>query len=227
MFPEPPAGHPLFDAEGAKKLAAYRELASSLHHWIREHTQIMQDRHFPNTLIELKRLAEGSQRFRTEEVPPRLREKEHVIHAFRDLERHLRDSGESVDRDLQPDNLERNWTTLMNAYQERDRAIQDEIQRLEKLQRLAEKVHQEAKHTDSKLDDIEVWIEDEAKRVDHLHPRDAKANCDKIEKELQRAEEVIKSMFNDVQVLRDNRYHQANELHRRYNGGPAVIMDTF
>ena len=23
-------------------------------------------------------------------------------------------------------------------------------------------------------------------------------------------------MFNDVQVLRDNRYNQANELHRRY-----------
>merc|ERR1712062_390640 len=28
-------------------------------------------------------------------------------------------------------------------------------------------------------------------------------------------EEVIKQMFNDVKVLRDNRYSQANELHRR------------
>ena len=52
--------------------------------------------------------------------------------------------------------------------------------RLEKLQRLAEKVHQEAKTTDSKLDDIEAWIEDEAKRVDHLHPKDAKNNCDQV-----------------------------------------------
>ena len=48
--------------------------------------------------------------------------------------------------------------------------------RLEKLQKLAEKVHQEAKVTDSKLDDIEAWIEEEAKRVDHLHPKDAKNN---------------------------------------------------
>lgn len=71
--------------------------------------------------------------------------------------------------------------------------------------------------TDSKLDDIEAWIEDEAKRVDHLHPRDAKNNCDQIEKELLRTEDVIKSMFNDVQILRDNRYHQANDLHRRYS----------
>ena len=39
--------------------------------------------------------------------------------------------------------------------------IHEEIARLEKLQRLAEKIHQEAKITDSKLDDIEAWIEDE------------------------------------------------------------------
>merc|ERR1719367_61354 len=94
--------------------------------------------------------------------------------------------------------------------------IHEEIARLEKLQKLAEKVHQEAKVTDSKLDDIEAWIEEEAKRVDHLHPKDAKNNCDQIERELQRIdEEVIKQMFNDVKVLRDNRYSQANELHRR------------
>ncbi len=48
--------------------------------------------------------------------------------------------------------------------------------RLEKLQRLAEKVHQEAKVTDSKLDNIE----DEAKRVDNLQPKDAKNNCDQV-----------------------------------------------
>ncbi len=39
-----------------------------------------------------------------------------------------------------------------------------------------------------------------------------------IERELQRIdEEVIKTMFNDVKILRDNRYSQANELHRRWN----------
>ena len=45
--------------------------------------------------------------------------------------------------------------------QEREQAIQEEIARLEKLQRLAEKVHKEASTTDNKLDDIEAWIEEE------------------------------------------------------------------
>ena len=42
VFPEPPPGHPLFDAEGQKKMQQYRELASSLNQWIREHIAIMQ-----------------------------------------------------------------------------------------------------------------------------------------------------------------------------------------
>nr|XP_040567609.1 plectin-like isoform X4 [Lepeophtheirus salmonis] len=215
VFPEPPPGHPLFDSDGQKKLQQYKDLSSSLQIWIKEHITLMQDRNFPNTLPEMKRLAEDSHLFRVEHVPPRLHEKERIIHSFRDIERYLRDSGESVDRELHPEALERNWNHLMMLYQERDQLIHDEITRLEKLQRLADKISMEAKMTDTKLDDIESWIEDEAKRVDHLHPKDAKNNCDQIERELQRAEDVIKSMFNDVQVLRDNRYYQSNELHRR------------
>ena len=56
------------------------------------------------------------------------------------------------------------------------------------------------------------------------YSQDAKNNCDQIERELQRTEEVIKGMFNDVQVLRDNRYNQANELHRRYG---SIKHSTF
>ena len=48
-------------------------------------TFLFQDRNFPNTLIEMKRLAEDSQRFRVEDVPPRLHEKERVAAAFRDI----------------------------------------------------------------------------------------------------------------------------------------------
>ena len=175
----------------------------------------IQDRNFPNTLIEMKRLAEESNRFRQEDIPPRLREKEKLFAVFKDLERQMRDMNFELDRDLYPDNIERSWSQLMMLFQERDQMIIQEIERLEKLQRLAEKIHAEAKQTDTKLDDIEAWIEDEAKRIDHLHPKDAKNNCDQIERELSRTEEVIKSMFSDVQILRDNRFSQAQDLHRR------------
>ena len=48
----------------------------------------------------MKRLAEDSQRFRVEDVPPRLHEKERVAHSFREIEKQLRESGEQLDRDL-------------------------------------------------------------------------------------------------------------------------------
>ena len=90
---------------------------------------LCQDRNFPNTLSEMRRVADESQRFRVEDVPPRLHEKERVIRAFQEVERILRDSGESLDRDLMPESLDRNWNQLMMLYQERDQIIQDEIAR--------------------------------------------------------------------------------------------------
>ena len=47
VFPEPPSGHPLFDAEGQKKLSSFKELASSLNAWIRESIAIMQVSQLP------------------------------------------------------------------------------------------------------------------------------------------------------------------------------------
>ena len=91
---------------------------------------MFQDRNFPNTLSEMRRVAEESQRFPQQEVPPRQHEKERVIRAFQEIERTLRDSGESLDRDLMPESLDRNWQQMMMLYQERHQIIQEEIARL-------------------------------------------------------------------------------------------------
>ena len=69
-----------------EKYSEYRELSHSLHVWIRGNTAAMQDRNFPNTLIEVKKLAQESNRFRTEEVPLRQRGKQHIIRIFKDVE---------------------------------------------------------------------------------------------------------------------------------------------
>ena len=46
-FPEPPISHPLFTFEEQRKVAKYRELASSLSQWIQSYISVMQDRNFP------------------------------------------------------------------------------------------------------------------------------------------------------------------------------------
>ncbi|XP_044737986.1 dystonin isoform X15 [Chrysoperla carnea] len=216
VFPEPPAMHPLYDIEAQRRVQEYREIASQLHLWIREKHSQMQDRTFPSTLIEMKKLATESTRFRNEEVPPRQQDKKRLAHTFRELERYFEQVGEiDLEPELHIDQLDRNWNRLMIAHQERDNAILDQIKRLERLQRLAEKVHREMKQTDSRMDDIETRIEDESRRLDRMHPLDAKHAADVLDQELRSTEHAIQSLFRDVQTLREGRYPQANDLHKR------------
>lgn len=71
------------------------------------------------------------------------------------------------------------------------------------------------KRVDTRLEDLEVKINEEARRLERLHPLDAKHNVDLIEQELRLTEENIQSLFTDVQTLRDGRYPQASDLHKR------------
>ncbi|XP_015906702.2 microtubule-actin cross-linking factor 1, isoforms 1/2/3/4 isoform X2 [Parasteatoda tepidariorum] len=212
VFPRPPSHNPFAaDDEKSRKVEEYKDLSSSLFLWMRESLSSLQDRNFPNTLVEMKSLLADCTRFRVEEVPPRLHEKQRLSHLFREIQKmHV-----EVSEELRYETLERLWNKVMAAHQERDQAIHDEIARLEKLQRLAEKVHRETKQCDGKMDDIERHIAEEEKRVQRLHPNDVKYNCDQIDAELKHVEDSLKSMSRDVQTLRDGRYHQALELHKR------------
>ena len=47
----------------------------------------------------------------------RLKEKERLFSMFRELERQMKDSHFELDKDLQPEGLERNWSHLMMLFQ--------------------------------------------------------------------------------------------------------------
>lgn len=89
VFPEPPQMHPLFDMESQRRVQEYRELAQQLLYWCREKTSLLQERAFPTTLIELKRLLSDLNRFRSEEVPPRQRDKQRLFTIYKELEKYF------------------------------------------------------------------------------------------------------------------------------------------
>lgn len=184
--------------------------------WIREKYSLMQDRSFPGTLIEMKKLAAESQRFQTEEMPPRQREKQHLSQLYKELDKYFRSIGEiEVEPELRIESIEKSWNKLMIAYQDRDRHIMEELKRLEKLQRLAEKVHREIKQTDNSLNATERRIEDESRRIDRLHPGEAKKIADQIDTDLSIIEQNINSLITDVHTLINGRYPQAHDLDKR------------
>ena len=130
VFPEPPTVHPLYDIEAQRKLNEYHEIACNLQIWIREKTSLMQDRCFPPTLIEMKKILADSIKFKNEEVQSQFREKQRLNNIFTELYKYFESIGEiDIQDELHVENFERNWNHLMILHQERDQAINQEIDR--------------------------------------------------------------------------------------------------
>lgn len=218
VFPEPPAIHPLFDMESQRRVHEYRDLSQQFIYWCREKTAYLQERSFPPTLIELKRLLSDLQHFRNEEISARKREKCKLIQIYKELERYFESVGEiDVETELRPESIEKAWYRMQTALQDREMILQQEIERLERLQRLADKVQREIKHVDMKLTDLETRITDEARRIDRHHPVDAKNIVESLETEIRHLEEPIQDMNQDCHVLNEGRYPHAAELHKQVN----------
>ncbi|KRG05379.1 dystonin isoform X33 [Drosophila mojavensis] len=218
VFPEPPSIHPLFDMESQRRVHEYRDLAQQFIYWCREKTAYLQERSFPPTLIEMKRLLSDLQRFRSEEVTARKRDKSKLIQIYKELERYFETVGEvDVEADLRPDAIEKAWYRMTTALQDREVILQQEIERLERLQRLADKVQREIKHVDHKLTELETRISEESRRIERLHPVDAKSIVEALETDIRHLEEPLQDMNQDCHVLNEGRYPHVSELHKKVN----------
>ncbi|KAK3581860.1 hypothetical protein CHS0354_032763 [Potamilus streckersoni] len=215
VFPVVPSvEQTLKENERQLKVEEYKDLSAKLLSWIKEVTDMMMQRDFPTTLMEMKALLAEFSRFRIEDVPPRLDMKGKIFHLFDSIEtRGAFPTG--IDESLYPENIKRLWNRFELAMQERERTLQAEIIRLERLQRLAEKIHREARHAEDSLDDLGRRIGDEERRVDVIHPFEAKRNCDALDRALKNIDDTVKSLMRDIHALQDGKYPTADQLQKR------------
>lgn len=66
------------------------------------------------------------------------------------------------------------------------------------------------------MNNISISLQDEH-RLDVINPLEAKKACDAFAHALKLVEETIHSMMTDVQTLQEGRYHQVEQLKKRYN----------
>ena len=158
LFPEPPEHNPLLDLERIRRIDEYKELVSRLCVWMRESISRLRERNFLNTLQELKILQQENNRFRTKEISPKLHDKQRLASSYKDIIKMIRalpGRHHRIEEDYKIENIEHQWNKLITAHQERDHAINEEVNRLERLHRLAEKLLRDIKQCDVRLDDIE------------------------------------------------------------------------
>ncbi|XP_024083990.1 dystonin isoform X23 [Cimex lectularius] len=216
VFPEPPAKHPLYDNESQVLTQEYREVASSLHLWICEYTSVFSERTLPATLQDLVKASQESSRFKTYEVPAKQSDRQKLSLLYTELQKIYESTGEvDIEPELHIDVLERNWNKLLSLHQERDQQLQDEIKKFERLDRLAERLSRDCKRVDSRLDDVESRVTEESRRLERLHPLDAKRNAESLESEMRSIEETINGLVQDLGILKTVGHQAAPGLERR------------
>uniref|UniRef100_A0A6G1S6P5 Microtubule-actin cross-linking factor 1 n=1 Tax=Aceria tosichella TaxID=561515 RepID=A0A6G1S6P5_9ACAR len=176
LFPNPPERNPLLDEEKLRRVDEYKELASRLLKWIRESTTKLEDRRFPKTIPELKKLKEETENFRTQEVPPKQHDKQRLAAVAREVYKMAHDLNVKVPDDLHIDNIDYHWDRMMNALKARSKAIDDELAKADRLRALLDKLLTDIKKTNERLDGIEGRMNDEDRRISRLDSlRDAEA----------------------------------------------------
>lgn len=165
LFPNPPERNPLLDEEKIRRIDEYKEIASRLLKWIKDSTAKLEDRRFPKSIPELKKLRDDNERWRVEEVPPKQHDKSRLASVARDIYKMAQDVNVKIDPDLHIDNIDYHWDRMLDAHKARALALNDEIQKQERLKAMLEKLLQDIAKVHSKLDVIERDIADEDKRV--------------------------------------------------------------
>lgn len=168
LFPDPPERNPLLDEEKIRRINEYKELASQLLKWIKDSTAKLEDRRFPKTIPELKRLKDDNERFRLEEIPPKQHDKQRLASFAREIYKMAQDVGVKIENDLHMDNIDYHWDRMINAHKARTQALNDELAKAERLKALLEKLLDDIRKVNGRLDGIERDINEEERRVGRL-----------------------------------------------------------
>lgn len=218
LFPEPPENNPLLDNERLKQIEHYKKLAENLVSWLKESIQKLNDRKFPCTVKEMKRLQEEAYRFRSEEIPPHHADKQLLCNSYKEILKMALALPVRIEEEYKAESIESQWSCMMKAFQERDRAIKDHLAKLGDLEHVAEKLRKNIKECDRNLDNIQMRVFEEAKRVHKVNPLEPNYPVEQIEKELKFEEDRIQMMLKDAKYLLEENYPRANELHKQVLG---------
>ncbi|OTF84186.1 hypothetical protein BLA29_003904, partial [Euroglyphus maynei] len=217
LFPEPPENNPLLDKERIKRIEEYKTAAKRLVKWIDDSCHRLSDRNFSPSLEEMKRLQEETHRFRSEEIPPRFKDKQQLCESYKKILEMALALPVRIDEEIKPESIERRWKEMLLAYQERDRDINDYMSRLEDLEQLANKLRKNIRECDRKLTDIEYAIVDLQKRIQHSDTttEPTEQAIEQIQKELKFEEKRLNMMINDANYLIDQHYPEARDLYEQ------------
>ncbi|XP_023266264.1 plectin-like isoform X14 [Seriola lalandi dorsalis] len=190
----------------------YYELVTLLLQWIRHHVVIFEERKFPASYEEIELLWRQFLKFKETELPVKESDKSRSKHIYQSFESAVQAGQVKVPPGYHPIDVEKEWGRLHVAILERERLLRIEFERLERLQRIVSKVQMESGLCDEQLSHLETLLQKDIRLLNAGKPAQHTAE---VERELDKADNVIRLLFNDVQLLKDGRHPQAEQMYRK------------
>ncbi|XP_070691009.1 plectin-like isoform X2 [Pempheris klunzingeri] len=190
----------------------YYELVTLLLQWIRHHVVIFEERKFPASYEEIELLWRQFLKFKETELPVKETDKNRSKQIYQSFESAVHSGQVKVPPGYHPIDVEKEWGRLHVAILERERLLRIEFERLERLQRIVTKVQMESGVCDDQLKHLETLLQTDIRLLNAGKPAQHTAE---VERELDKADNMIRLLFNDVQILKDGRHPQAEQIYRR------------
>ncbi|KAM8953054.1 dystonin [Pelodytes ibericus] len=213
VFPKTPDGGEGVSASDVEvKWIEYQNMVNYLTQWIRHHVVLMSDRTFPNNAVELKALYQQYLQFKENEIPPKETEKAKIKHLYTLLEPWIEFGRVKLCQGYHPNDIEKEWGKLIIAMFEREKTLRPEIERLEMLQQIANRVQRDSLGCEDKLILARNALQADSKRMESGIQLQNEAE---IAGYLIECENLLRQQLVDVQSLVDGKYQQADHLVQR------------
>ncbi|XP_016299955.1 plectin-like [Sinocyclocheilus anshuiensis] len=190
----------------------YYELVTMLLQWIRHHIIVFEERKFPSSYEEIEVLWRQFLKFKETELPAKETDKNRSKLIYRSFEGAVQEGQIKVPPSYHPIDVEKEWGRLHVAILEREKRLRSEFERLERLQRIVSKVQMESGLCEEQLNQVETLLQMDIRLLSAGKPIQ---HASDIETDLNKAENMIRYLFNDVQLLKDGRHLQAEQMYRR------------
>ncbi|XP_039582389.1 dystonin isoform X9 [Passer montanus] len=212
-FPKVPEGGEGISANDVEvKWVEYQNMVNYLMQWIRHHVTIMSDRTFPNNPVELKALYNQYLQFKETEIPPKETDKSKIKHLYKLLEVWIEFGRIKLSQGYHPNDIEKEWGKLIIAMLEREKTLRPEVERLEMLQQIANRIQRDSRSCEDKLILARNALQSDTKRLESGLQLQHEAE---VAGYLLESENLLRQQVIDAQILIDGKYYQADQLVQR------------
>ncbi|XP_051272564.1 dystonin isoform X11 [Dicentrarchus labrax] len=194
------------------KWVEYQNMIKYLSQWIKHNVAIMSDRSFPNNPVELKALYTQYLQFKEHEIPLKENEKTKIKNLYKMLEMWIEFGRIQLPQDHHPNDVEKEWGKLIIAMLEREKSLRPEVERLEMLQQIANRVQRDCVNGEDKLALARTALQSDAKR---LESGIQFLNEAEIAGYLLECENILRQQVVDIQILLDGKFPFADQLVQR------------